>query len=175
MMRRIRYIWILPLILAILIGVPETMAYFSTYVETKSGKPVRLNETIPSFKEELDGINKHLTLSPGENSDPIFVRVKVIVIDSLKDRVSYQIPEGYEGKWETRNDDGYLYYKEVLKVGDKAELDVIVDVTDLEIDEFNVIVIYEYVPGVKEGDTWKDYWDNSQNITVVGQEVGTEG
>jgi len=154
------------LLVLLVLGIPQKVyAYFSTYVRTKGSKEVMMHEST-KFKETIEDGIKHIEITVDEDSDPVFVRVMIIASDEIKERIIYG--EDTADKWESK-EDGYIYYKDVLKENESAELTVDVDREGLEKDEFDLIIVYEYVPALFDGETWYADWDDKETIVVTGE------
>ena len=52
-------------------------------------------------------------------------------------------------------------------------IDINVDKTDLELDTFDLLIIYEYVPALHNDDGWYADWDDKEKIVVIEGAGGT--
>ena len=128
------------------ISVPKAFAYFSTYTEVSGSKPVILKEK-SGFKEINVNGNKHIVITAADDSDAIYVRVKIFADDMIWNVMNVDYDSS---KW-TKNGEWYEY-NEVLWPGDDgAVMDISVDTTVIELPQFNVIVVYEYIPALSDG------------------------
>ena len=162
--KRIRNILVIFMIIAAcVIAVPETMAYFTTYARVKGSKPVVLKEVV-KFKEEEIGGNKRVVIKADSDSDPIYVRIRAYASEEIADLIEYD----YEsGEWRMTSDGWYEYYK-VLMPDEEASMDILVDKLNLEVQQFNVVVVYEYIPAISDGNggyvkDWNAEWTGGGN------------
>ncbi len=131
-----------------------SLAYFTTYVTAKGGYIIKSS---PEIHEEFTGKNKAITITNAPGASPVFVRVKVLSGSEFEMGFSYD-----ESKWKTVNfegvTDGYFYYIDPL-YGDGSSRSTSVLNAKIEKiperlkdgDEFNIVVIYEYVLAVFNG------------------------
>ena len=127
-------------VLVALVSVPSALAYFTTYTRIKGSSSVVLGETVTFNELETGTGDKHVTISVDEDSDPVFVRVGIFASGEITNRMTV------EGTWEFA--DGWYTYGQVLKGGETAEMNILINKTDLETEEFNVVVVYEYIPAI---------------------------
>ena len=153
------FITIVALLLIVGIAVPSALAYFSTYVRVKGGVPVTLGESTQLKEEKTPDGGKHVVITAAEGSDPVFIRVKAFAPSDVQGLVNYE-GEGWT------EEDGYWYYGESIKDGESASIDITVDTDSLEDrDEFDLIVVYEYVPAQADGETLYADWDMEYKYT----------
>ena len=163
MNKKNKLILLLMVALAFMIGVPKTLAYFSTYVQVKGTAPVVLKEVV-EFKEEDIGGNKRVVIKADSDSDPIYVRIRAYASSEIADLISYI----YEtGEWKMTAD-GWYEYQQVLMAGDEAWMDIEIDKINIELTQFNVIVVYEYIPAISDGNggyvkDWTAGWTGGGN------------
>ena len=55
-----------------------------------------------------------------------------------------------EGDWKLTGD-GWYEYQKVLMPGEEAVIDIEVDKLGLEMAQFNVVAVYEYIPAISDG------------------------
>jgi len=162
--KRIRNIIIIFMIIAAcMISVPSAMAYFTTYARVKGTKPVVLKEVV-RFKEEDIGGNKRVTIKADSDSDPIFVRVRAYASEEIADLIEYSYASG---EWKMTSD-GWYEYSKVLMANEEASMDILVDKTNIEASQFNVVVVYEYIPAISDGNggyvkDWNANWTGGGN------------
>ena len=163
MKNRNRNILIIFMIIAVcLISVPSAMAYFTTYARVKGTKPIKLKEVVRFKEEDISG-NKHVVMTADADSDPIYVRVRAYASEEIMDLLTYKYTDG---QW-TESDGWYEYYK-VLNAGESAVMDIEIDKTDIENEQFNVVVVYEYIPAISDGNggyvkDWDAEWTGGSN------------
>lgn len=154
-------------IMALAITVNETLAYFSTYVRSKGTKPVSLTETVRFKEENVDG-GKHVVITAAENSNPIYVRVRVYAIDEVLEQLVYSNTAG----WNYNGGENWWYYEQPLYANQSAILDVnLKEDAQITVEKFNIIVIYEFIPatmgsnGQLYGD-WNADWTIEKEVAV---------
>ena len=150
------------IIAVFLISVPSAMAYFTTYARVKGTKPVKLKEVV-EFKEEDTSGNKHVVITANADSDPIYVRLRAYSSSEIMSLLKYKYTEG---QW-TEVDGWYEYYQ-VLKAGESAVMDIEINKTNIENAQFNVVVVYEYIPAISDGNggyvkDWDAEWTGGGN------------
>ena len=141
-----KYLIVLMIIAASLISVKGTLAYFTTYTRVKGVKPVILSEKTQFKEEDISG-NKHVIITCDKDSDPIFVRIRAYASEAIFDLLEYDFEEG---KW-VDTGDGWYEYTDVLMAGESAVMDIKIDTTVIENSQFNVVVVYEYIPAIADG------------------------
>lgn len=144
-------------------GIGKAWAYFTTYVEAAGGYDVHLGDHTTITEEPVVRWLKKVTIRSDEDSEPVYVRVRVYCAKELDDALTYS-----GSGWSEAGD--WYYYDGILKGGESAEvLELLIPEGKVpaepeEGDSFNVIVIHESAP-VKydaEGnpycdkDDWKD-------------------
>ena len=156
-------VWILSLILLLLISVPAALSYFYTYTNATGTIPVHLEDGT-TITEDVPNTQKQITITADEDSDPVFVRVKVFASDVIETGSS---TEG----WELRNDGCYYYSdpidgKEGNDIDGSAYLEISVSLSEgadpeTLAESYNVIVIYEATPALIDdsGALYAD-WNN---------------
>ena len=132
--------FIIAAVLVLAVSVPSALAFFSTYTRVKGGAPVILQETVTFTEEENDSGDKRIKITVDKDSDPVFVRVGVYASEDILNRIEADNTWQYDGTWYT--------YNSVLKAGETAELNLEVDKVNLDTDEFNIVVVHEYIPAI---------------------------
>ena len=137
----------------VLLSVPTALSYFTTYVEVKGSKEVVMVEET-RFKEEVIEDGKLVTITAADNSDPVYVRVRVFLADDLKEYLTVDTGEG----WKAEGD--YYVYQAPLHAGESASLPVLLKGVPEDHPPFGVTVIYESVPALcnEKGELYCD-WD----------------
>lgn len=140
--RKLLILGAIALVLVLCTSIGTAWAYFTTYSEARGGYRLRMaHRREMDMEEEFSQWTKHITLQNSEESDPVFVRAKVFAPTGLT--LSY-LDES--GKW-TLGEDGYYYYSDVLRGGERTEelLARIGNVpeTPEEGDSFDVVAVYE--------------------------------
>lgn len=146
MSRKNRFILIAMLLLTFIINVPRTLAYFTTYTQVKGSVPVALKEGIIFLEQNIGG-NKRISVTANADSDPIFVRVRAYASEEIMDRLDYV----YDRNEWTMTNDGWYEYSSVLRANETASLDIEIDKINITMSQFNVIVVYEYIPALSDG------------------------
>ena len=162
MNRRNKMILLLMIVLTFMISVPKTLAYFSTYVQAKGTVPVALKEVVKFKEDDISG-NKRVTITADTDSDPIFVRVKAYASSEIMDLLEYKYSDG-----EWTETDGWYEYNKVLLAGESAVIDIEINKVDIELKQFNVVVVYEYIPAISDGNggyikDWAADWETGGN------------
>ena len=139
------------ILMTAMISVPSTLAYFTAYTRIKGTVSVVLNETCdfkeekgkdPEDKDDDTYYDKIVTITAGEDSDPIFVRVRAFASSEIQERLEYVT----KGEW--TESDGWYVYNDVLYANDKAVMRILIDKINLDEETFNVSVVYEYIPAI---------------------------
>lgn len=143
------------------LSVEGAMAYFTTYTEAGGSGTVSLGPKT-EIDEDVSEMTKHVTITNTSDNE-CFVRVKVFSGMDVK-----CTPTGTNWKF---NDDGYWYYQPIVAPGEKAEvLDVKIEYTGAEPQDFNVVVVQECTPVIyDEGGNATADWD-----AVVYSSTGEE-
>lgn len=149
-------------------GVGQAMAYFTTYTEVKGLKVVRIGDET-EIREEFADWTKELTIRNEEGSQPVYVRAKVFVPDTLTIECPY---EGSDPGWGQKSDDDYYYYSEAIAAGEAAGV-LKVHISDIPADAvkgdtFHVIVVYESTPVLYHEDG-SGYADWNSELVIVGE------
>lgn len=153
-------------------GLSETMAYFTTYVEAQGGYPVELGHET-EIKEDVGDLTKHISISNVGSVD-CYVRVKVFS-GSLLDIEYLGTQDGSGNAYWTKQSDGYWYYKDIVPVGGKTEVlqakITVPEGFENEVTSFNVIVIQECTPVLHKADgtPYADWSLTLDTRTDIGQ------
>ena len=143
----------LMLVSVMFMSIPKALAYFSTYTEASGTLSLRLKEIV-GFKEVNVNGNKHIVITASDDSDPIFIRVKIFADDAILNVMSVDYDSSkwtYDGEW--------YECSEVMMAGETAVMDISVDTAVIELAQFNVVVIYEYIPAISDGNGgWVKDW-----------------
>lgn len=136
------FLLILTVVLVLSASIQSAMGYFTTYAEARGGYLIELGGDI-EIEEEFSRWTKHVQIVSTPGAEPVWVRAKAFCGDA------YTLIYDGGDDW-VLGADGYYYYQEILYGGSKTPvLDIrIRDIPeDVEVgDNFNVVVIYEYVP-----------------------------
>ena len=130
----------LAVILVIGLAVGTAIAYFTAHTEASGSEKVNLGfETI--IEEKVESTQKTVTI---RNSGPESVWVRVTAFSAYD--LDYSKTKG----WTKSDDDGYWYYDKILAAGESTTDNLIVGISrpaeETQIDDFNVIVLYECTP-----------------------------
>lgn len=154
-------------------GISPAWSYFTAYSEASGALTIKVEPTT-TITEEFTGGLKKITIHNADDSDvDVYVRARVFVSDDLKPTDT--LGEGWEGP----ADDGWYYYKPILKIGsDTTEINFKVKFPEEpeEGQNFNVIVLYESTP-VKytaDGQPYAD-WEMVENHKSQSGEVVIDG
>ena len=112
-----RNLILIALVFALIIcaTIQPAMAYFTTYVRAKGGHEVSLGDTTKII-ETVSGWTKKVTIFNEDESEPVFIRAKVLYKGSFPIEVS-------GGAWTEKQEDGYYYYGSVE--GDQINLTIL--------------------------------------------------
>ena len=121
---------------------------------------LHLGEKVTFDEGPSEDGNKLITLTVDEDSDDVFVRVKVFAVKEVLDNLTYKDTS----KWtESAEDDSRIYtYNTVLSAGDTVTLELIVDAEKTGLKEFNLVVVYEYCPAIDGAPDW-----TGENIHII--------
>lgn len=128
-------------------SVGTAYAYFTTNARADGEYGIELgNDT--DITEDVDDLTKSIAVRNNENSQAVFVRVKLFYPDEGGSPVSQVFVEGEDG-WEVpARADGFYYYTPIVEPGESTTtLRASIQVKgDFEADSFNVIVVAESAP-----------------------------
>ena len=149
------------------LGVGSAMAYFTTYAVAQGGYPISLGFTETEIEEEVT--DKKVVTIKNTGDFECFIRIKALVGDKYKSNLTYTetLAQGESAKW-ILGEDGYYYYRDVLKPGETSKA-LVVSFSfpkDTEAsDEFNVIIIQEETKVLyKENGTPYADWDKLADV-----------
>lgn len=152
---------LLSLSLIVLCSIQSTYAYFTTYASARGEANIHLGyDTV--IEEELDHMTKHISVRSEEGSIPVYVRVR------------YFAPAGYRvvassvgNQWIYDEASGYWNYTQILNAAETTgNLDILIDVPNDQMQDFNVIVVSESVPVTydSQGNPEAPNWN--QNVVI---------
>ena len=146
-------------------GIRQASAYFTTYVSAGGSQVVHMGART-ELQEDVTDMTKHISVRNTSDSNECFVRVKIFCggefsIGYPKESDVIANEDWYFG------DDGYIYYKPILKSGELTSvLDAKIFVPEgFDREDFNVVVIQECTPVV---------YDASGNASADWNAVYTE-
>ncbi len=146
-------------------AIKPAMAYFTTYTHAKGGYTV-FRESTTEIDESFKDWTKTLQIKNTEGS-PIFIRARAYVGDMYVEKLKIS------GTGWSKGSDGWWYYKDPVKAGDRAA-DLIVKiegVPEAEADDsFNVAIVYESTYAVYDHSghahaNWDKILDKGQTTT----------
>lgn len=151
---------LLAILMVLIVSVPSALAYFTTYARVKGTSELKLGEHVDFEESPSNDGHKLITLTVTEGD--VFVRVKAYAVREVLDNMSYS----EKSQWNFSEDkECNIYeYVEALTKGDVVELELIVDTDEIDLDTFNVVVVYEYVPAFFDTPNW------DMNYEVTGGE-----
>lgn len=152
-------------LLVLAMAVPAAMSYFTTYVRAAGDRQIHLSDETTFSESPNDKGGKHVVIQAAKGSDPVFVRVMIFAPDEVMEHLTVSRADDWDGPTE---EDGilYWYYKNPIKDGETAEMDIDIEVPkDFAEDTFNVVVVHEYVPAQvgEDGELFAD-WDDTDLI-----------
>ncbi len=131
--------------LVILLSVPLALSYFSTFTRVKGARTLRLYDDVTIIEREGENAIKHVELVVDENSDPVYVRLAVFAPTDIEALLEY-------GDENWTKDGIYYTYDQVLTKGQHAEFSIrLAEGAEIQRDDFDVIVVYEYTPALMDG------------------------
>ena len=145
-----------------------SLAYFTTYAAAKGGYIIKAS---PTIDEPLSENTKHIRIINQVGASPVYVRVKVF------SGSEYEIVYTLGTNWSRTNyngeEDGYFYYTVPLMGEDPTNATSVLDAKIDKIperlkdsEEFNIVVVYESVLAVFDGDT-PNFTTSWKNGTVT--------
>jgi len=162
--------------------VQKAWAYFTTYATAKGGRTVELGDTTTT-SEGYVGYRKVINISNSEDSNPVWVRVRVIAGPGYEEFLDCS---ERDEDWSKADDEGWYYFKNPLGPGESTGQfnssqeynGFVVNVKNLLEQEFeegtriNVDVVYETVPVRYNADgsaeEWSDAdWSGEVDVTTV--------
>ena len=150
------------------VSVPSAMAYFTTYVEAQGGYEITLGDET-EIEEDVKDMTKSISIKNTGETD-CYVRVKVFCGSQLNITYSGAV-DGSGNQYWTLDNDGYWYYKDILKTGESSEvLNAKINLPEDYEDTFNVIVVQECTPVLykEDGSTYADWNAKVDTKTDIG-------
>lgn len=148
MKEKIRKTIIMTLIITFIIGllINKSIAYFTTIATAEGGFTITVGEDMVLDYEEMSDWTLHNIVRNSDESDDVWVRVKIF----KPDRIKLQIHDRSDtGLW-TEKSDGYIYYTDIVGGGMNTEmLDIQVIADSIEEgneENFNIVVVAEATP-----------------------------
>ena len=174
MNRKNRLLVFVSLALLVIVMVPNAFAYFSTYTQTKGMKKINLKDESHINEEKVENGIKEIVITADPNSEPVFIRVKAIHINTIATSKSETAASPYNPKDWTQNDDDYYYYKYPIDGSDdttgilnSAKLNLKVEIPSTEADKIgdkvHVVVVYEAIPASRSENNPK-LWNNTSIV-----------
>lgn len=161
-------------ILTASLSVNSAIAYFTTYCTAEGSYSMEMGFPSTDIDEKVDEEGKHIVIQNTGNYD-CYVRVKVFAPSFTG------VEQKYSGEgWSQNSEDGYWYYNSVLAAGkDTNELLVTYTIPKPEgeevPDDFNIIVVYEYVPVLYDEKGNPDMTESWNNVAaIISSETSTE-
>ncbi len=144
-----KIIILVSLLMITLVSVPKALAYFYTYTSAQGTLRVSITDE-SSFEETVVDKTKTLSIKADNDSDPIFVRAKIIKTSDVETNID--LGTGWSGP----RDDDFYYYDLPLdgKEGmfDQTATDIVVTIkfpaSAEDGDKYNVVVLYEATPAI---------------------------
>jgi hypothetical protein len=150
------------------VSVPSAMAYFTTYVKAEGGYEITLGDET-EIEEDVKDMTKSISIKNTGETD-CYVRVKVFCGSELNITYSGAVDDSGNQYW-TLDDDGYWYYKDILKVGSSSEvLNAKINLPEDYKDKFNVVVVQECTPVLykEDGTAYADWNAKVDTKTDIG-------
>ena len=159
-MRRKTIVAIIAAVMILAVSVPNALAYFSTYARIKGTSILHLGEDVEFSEDPSEQGHKLITLKVDEDSDDVYVRVKAFAVKEVLDALTYKDTD----KWtESPEEDHKVYtYNKTLSANDSVSLELIVDADETGLDNFDLIVVYEYCPVIGDTPDW-----TGENIHII--------
>ena len=172
--RRTVFLAAFALILLFGASLKDSLAYFTTYTTTRGSARLVLGSKT-EIEEKIEGFIKKIQIVNTGDAD-CFVRARIYAGSLLKLTESESVPEGGAAHW-GKDADGWWYYESVLKPGEatnilSVEIGVSSELMDLDIDNFNVIVVQESTPALyqEDGTPYADW-----NLSIKPEESEVAG
>ncbi len=156
------------------ISVPSAMAYFTTYVKAEGGYEITLGSET-EIEEKVKDMTKEISLTNTGETD-CYVRVKVFSGSQINMTYTSAVDDSGNTYW-TSNEDGYWYYKDILKVNRSTEiLKAKIELSEDYKDSFNVIVVQECTPVQyhEDGTPYADWNAKVDTKTDIGVQEATQ-
>lgn len=156
----------------------DSLAYFTTYTTTRGSARLVLGSKTEIEEEiikDIKGFIKEIQIRNTGDAD-CFVRARIYAGSLLQLTESEIVPEGGAAHWR-KDADGWWYYESVLKPGEatnilSVKIGVSSELMDLDIDNFNVIVVQESTPALyqEDGTPYADW-----NLSIKSEESEVAG
>ena len=165
---------VLVVVLVLTASIGKTLAYFSDYVRDEEAFSVQIDNTT-TIDEEFDGSGNKIVTITNQGDAPVFVRFKAEASEGI---VLSANGTGWTQTSPAGTDDGYVYYTAELGKGEPTSaLTVTVTLPTFSSEEAakkageeaHVVVLYESVPALYDGDgnpDLKTAWERGK-VTVV--------
>ena len=158
MNRRQKITVLAALVMVLLVTVPRAYSYFTAYVRLQGKVTISLQDSSVIEEPSVEQGIKHVMIKADDDSDPIFIRVRVFAADEVE--ISTE-----SAGW-TLSEDGYYYYDTPIdgKADDlfqqQVALELSVKLPADASERYNVIVIYEASPALQdENGQWYADWN----------------
>lgn len=184
MKKRNLLLTVLVVALILCASIQPAVAYFSTYVRAQGGIQIKTGDTT-TIEEKFSDWTKHVVIKSTEDSQPVFIRAKVIYTGF--EGKNYGISTAKSVGWSKLNEDGYYYYgtkdNPTILEGGKETTELTVEITGIpkkgteafnqlkDGEGFSVTVVYESTP-VRYNDKKEAYADWDAKILDVGSSTG---
>ena len=173
MNRKNRLLVFVSLALLVIVMVPNAFAYFSNYTQTKGMKKINLKDESHINEEKVENGIKEIVITADPNSEPVFIRVKAIHINTIKTSKSKTAASTYNPADWTQNGD-YYYYKNPIDgsndttgILNSAKLNLKVEIPSTEADKIgdkvHVVVVYEAIPASRSENN-PELWNNTSIV-----------
>ena len=167
--RRTALLALLALVLLFGTSLKDSLAYFTTYTTTRGSARLALGPR-SELEESIDRQTKQIQIENTGETD-CFVRARIYAGSLLGLAESEIVPEGGSSHWR-KDADGWWYYEAILKPGEltnvlSVKIEVTREMMDLEIDNFNVVVVQESTPVLyrEDGTPYADW-----NLSITSEE-----
>ncbi|WP_276931792.1 hypothetical protein [Dubosiella newyorkensis] len=146
---------------------PQAYAYFTTYVAGRGVKEINLSHET-KIEEEIPGpLQKSVTVTLEEGSQPVYVRV--LAIAPTNTTLTYTPSQGW-----SQGNDGYFYYESYLTEQDPSTNPLLIKIEPDQENtpaEFNVVVLSESIPVEfdEDGNALSPNWDKAIQIERGGR------
>lgn len=141
-------------VLVMISGVGAAHAYFTTNTAVAGMRTIHVGSDT-DIEEEFSQWVKYVTITNSESSQAVYVRAKAFHGSQYRVGYESETDGGGVAMW-TLGDDGYYYYRDILRAGEstQAALKVVIDASGIPEDggSFNVTVVYEASPVQYDGE-----------------------
>lgn len=167
--RRTALLALLALVLLFGTSLKDSLAYFTTYTTTRGSARLALGSRT-ELEEKIDRRTKQIQIENTGETD-CFVRARIYAGSLLSLAESEIVPEGGSRHWR-KDADGWWYYEAILKPREltnvlSVDIEVTRNMMDLEVDNFNVVVVQESTPVLyrEDGTPYADW-----NLSITSEE-----